>query len=99
MNDMHTRLEQALAGVRGACLQAGRDPTEVQLIAVSKTRPATTVAEAALTGHRHFGENYAQELRDKVAALGNRPLFWQGTGRYYFCRLHRQSTRGSHGVG
>lgn len=42
-----------------------RLPAGVTLVAVSKTRPASDVSAAILAGHLHFGENYAQELRDK----------------------------------
>lgn len=41
-------------------------PPSVRLIAVSKTRPAEVVKEALLAGQVDFGENYAQELRDKA---------------------------------
>ena len=49
-----------------AARAAGRDPTSVTLVAVSKTVPAERVREAIAAGHDLFGENYAQELRDKA---------------------------------
>ena len=52
-----------------ACARAGRDPKSVKLIAVSKLQPIEKLQEAMAAGHRVFGENYAQELRDKAAAL------------------------------
>jgi pyridoxal phosphate enzyme (YggS family) len=52
-----------------ACRRAGRDVQTVKLIAVSKTQPIERIREAMDAGHRAFGENYAQELRDKAAAL------------------------------
>lgn len=54
-----------------AARDAGRDPSEVTLLAVSKTKPAAMVREAYAAGHRAFGENYAQELRDKAAELAD----------------------------
>ena len=36
-----------------------------RLVAVSKTKPAADVIEAYKHGHRHFGENYIQELAEK----------------------------------
>merc|ERR1712060_468933 len=45
---------------------AGRD---VRLVAVSKTKPVEALQEAYDAGHRHFGENYVQELVDKVPQL------------------------------
>ena len=52
-----------------AALKAGRDPAEVRLVAVSKTKPAAAVAEAWQCGQVIFGENYVQELVGKVAEL------------------------------
>ncbi len=48
-------------------------PPTVTLIAVSKTRPASIVTEALAAGQLDFGENYAQELRDKAELLGPGP--------------------------
>lgn len=46
---------------------AGSGP--VRLVAVSKTKPAAAVAAAYATGHRHFGENYVQEILTKCTEL------------------------------
>lgn len=59
-------LRDVRARMVAACEAAGRDPGSVTLIAVSKTRPLADVLEAADAGQLDFGENYAQELRDKV---------------------------------
>src|SRR5581483_7527888 len=48
---------------------AVRDPAAVRLIAVSKTQPAEAIVAARAAGQRAFGENYAQELRDKAKAI------------------------------
>ena len=64
---------ERLAGVRGridaACARAGRSPDSVGLVAVSKRQPVELIREAYAAGQRHFGENYAQELRDKAQGL------------------------------
>jgi PLP dependent protein len=52
-----------------ACARAGRDAASVALVAVSKLQPAEAVREALLAGQRAFGENYAQELREKALAM------------------------------
>ena len=53
-----------------AARAAGRAPETVTLLAVSKTVPAERVREAiAVAGHTLFGENYAQELRDKARVV------------------------------
>ena len=63
-----------LAGVREriarACERAGRDAASVKLVAVSKVQPAEAIREAVEAGQRAFGENYAQELREKAEAVG-----------------------------
>lgn len=54
-----------------AARAAGRDPATVRLVAVSKTKPAAMIREAYAAGQRDFGENYAQELAEKAAALAD----------------------------
>lgn len=46
-------------------------PPSVTLVAVSKTQPPEAIREAYAAGQRDFGENYAQEWRDKAAALAD----------------------------
>lgn len=60
------RLEEAIGE---ACRRAGRARAEIELMAVSKTYPAATIAEAAALGLRLFGENRVQEFAAKVTEL------------------------------
>ncbi len=46
-------------------------PPGVTLVAVSKTQPASAIREAHAAGQRDFGENYAQEWREKADALAD----------------------------
>jgi pyridoxal phosphate enzyme (YggS family) len=69
------------ARVDQACERAGRDPTEVTIVAVSKTHPAAAVREAAAAGATDFGENYAQELVTKRAELAGLDVRWHYIGR------------------
>jgi len=62
-------LAQVRARIAAAERAAGRAPGSVRLLAVSKKMPADDVRAALAAGQRAFGENYAQELRDKRAAL------------------------------
>ncbi len=55
--------------IKAACERAGRSPSEVTLIAVSKTKPNELVMEAYNAGIRTFGENYVQELVEKIETL------------------------------
>ena len=74
-------LRDVLARVTEAAVAAGREPGSVTLLAVSKTRPAEDVREALAAGQRHFGENYAQELRDKADLCADAPeIVWHFIG-------------------
>ena len=55
--------------IEKACERSGRDPKEVTLIAVSKTKPVSMIEEAIAAGQQVFGENRPQELRDKFGCL------------------------------
>ena len=52
-----------------ACEKSGRNPEEVTLIAVSKTKPVEMLQEVYNEGIRDFGENYVQELADKIEIM------------------------------
>ena len=58
-------LTQVEEKIDAACRRAGRDRSEVTLIAVSKTKPVSTLKEAYDLGVRVFGENKVQELVEK----------------------------------
>ncbi|HTJ45365.1 MAG TPA: YggS family pyridoxal phosphate-dependent enzyme [Kofleriaceae bacterium] len=55
--------------VVAACARAGRDPSEITIVAVAKKHTAAAVEEAAAAGVTDVGENYAQELVDKAAQV------------------------------
>ena len=65
--------------IRKACQRAGRDESEVTLIAVSKTKPLSMIEEAYAAGMLEFGENKPQEMRDK-AKLWDAPVHWHMIG-------------------
>jgi len=62
-----------------ACERVGRNPAEVTLIAVSKTKPLSMIKEAICTGLTEFGENKPQEMRDKSKEL-DFPVHWHMIG-------------------
>ncbi|MGP3591391.1 YggS family pyridoxal phosphate-dependent enzyme [Vagococcus sp. WN89Y] len=66
MNDIAHNLAQVRDKISAAATRCGRAPEEVTLLAVSKTKPASDVAEAIAAGQRAFGENYVQEGVDKI---------------------------------
>ena len=69
MTALQENLERLEGAISAACRAAGRTRGEVELMAVSKTFPAETVAEAAALGLTLFGENRVQEFANKSAAL------------------------------
>lgn len=59
-----------------ACQKVGREPSSVSLLPVSKTFPPEVIAQAAQLGYRRFGENKAQEMKQKAQALQELNLSW-----------------------
>jgi pyridoxal phosphate enzyme (YggS family) len=77
-------IAERLAGIRervaAAALSAGRDPSSVRLVAVSKTFPLSLVREACAAGQVDFGENRVQEALDKIAGAGDLAIRWHLLG-------------------
>jgi hypothetical protein len=71
VTDIPAALGRVQARIAAAAVAAGRSPADVQLLAVSKLQPPEALRAAHAAGHRDFGENYAQELRDKAEALAD----------------------------
>ncbi|MDF1780708.1 MAG: YggS family pyridoxal phosphate-dependent enzyme [Alcanivoracaceae bacterium] len=74
------RYARVQAEIRAASDAAGRREDAVHLLAVSKTRPASAIADLAALGQCDFGENYLQEALDKIEALRDLPLTWHFIG-------------------
>ena len=69
------------AQMRDACARAGRPENDVRLVAVSKRKPVADIRQALEAGQLEFGENYAQELRDKAGELVDEPrIRWHYIG-------------------
>lgn len=66
LTDNLNRVKEQIAFSCGKC---GRNPEEVTLVAVSKTKPKEDILELYQSGQRDFGENYIQELREKHDSL------------------------------
>jgi len=69
MTTLADNLERLEEAIEAACRRVGRGRGEVELMAVTKTCPAATVAEAAALGLTLFGENRVQEFAGKAAEL------------------------------
>jgi pyridoxal phosphate enzyme (YggS family) len=74
------RLDSVHQRIGQACLKAGRDPAQVRLLAVSKTRPAADLRRMAALGQPCFAENYLQEALEKITALADLALEWHFIG-------------------
>ncbi len=72
-------LKTVQAQIHAAAAKAGRAPDSVRLVAVSKTKPAAAVEEAARCRQRLFGENYVQELVAKAGQV-TEPVEWHYIG-------------------
>ena len=62
-------IKQVEENIKQACEKVGRNPEEVTLIAVSKTKPYTAIEEALPSGILDYGENKVQELTEKYEIL------------------------------
>jgi pyridoxal phosphate enzyme (YggS family) len=74
------RLAHIRARIAAAARSAGRDPSSVRLVAVSKTFPIDAIAEAYAAGQREFGENRVQEALQKIAATSDLDIKWHLLG-------------------
>lgn len=74
-----TRLPERIAGVRervdAACARASRDPSEITLVAVTKTFPLDVLRAVLDAGLSDLGENRALEFAEKAEALGDQPTW------------------------
>ena len=62
--------------IKLACEKVNRDPNSVNLLPVSKTFPASVIQEAVQLGYTRFGENKAQEMKQKAIELAAYGIDW-----------------------
>lgn len=67
MPGLAERYKKIQGRLQDACRSCGRDPSEVQLLAVSKTFPVESVRELYALGQQDFGENFVQEGQEKAS--------------------------------
>jgi len=88
---LRDRIAQILERIARAAEACGRSADEIQLVAVSKTKPVENVREALEAGQELFGENYIQESREKVNELAATRARWHFIG-------HLQSNKAKYAV-
>jgi pyridoxal phosphate enzyme (YggS family) len=74
------RLADVRERIARAAARAGRNPSDIRLIAVSKTFSASAVREAALAGQADFGENKLQEAQEKRRDTADLTIRWHLIG-------------------
>lgn len=80
MSTIADNILQVSSRIQAATQAANRSEDSVQLLAVSKTKPAQALREAYAAGLRDFGENYLQEALGKQVELADLPLIWHFIG-------------------
>lgn len=81
MNQIPERLAAVRQRIDRAAKRCGRDPEDIELLAVSKTKPVGAIRSAIAAGQRAFGENYLQDALPKITALADEALDWHFIGR------------------
>ncbi|WP_294785797.1 YggS family pyridoxal phosphate-dependent enzyme [uncultured Eubacterium sp.] len=76
---LRENIQKVEENIEAACKRAGRDRSEVTLIAVGKTKPVEMLQEVYDTGIREFGENKVQEMMDKYEVLP-KDIHWHMIG-------------------
>jgi len=73
-------LDQIKARITSSCEKVGRNPEEIMLVAVSKTKPNSYIEEAQSCGQIEFGENRMQELEEKIPHFKGKDISWHMIG-------------------
>ncbi|MEE8586322.1 MAG: YggS family pyridoxal phosphate-dependent enzyme [Acidobacteriota bacterium] len=79
-SDIARNLAGLQEAIQARAIASSRDPSEIQLLAVSKTFPPDTVVQACQAGQRSFGENRIQEAEKKIPQLNELQIEWHLIG-------------------
>ncbi len=79
-NSIQERFEIIKERIHSSCKKAGRDPSEVSLIAVSKTKPDEDVRKLLELGQLHFGENRVEALEKRMKNVPSEEAVWHYIG-------------------
>ena len=78
--DVARRLADVRRRIDETATRYDRDPGDVHLVAISKTKPAALVSSALDAGQHDFGENYLQDALGKIETLADRDIAWHFVG-------------------
>ena len=93
ITDIFKQITTVQQKIANAAQLAERNTNQIQLLAVSKTKPVSAIKQAYQAGLRHFGENYVQESIEKIKEIKkdsdfNEPIYW-----YFIGPLQSNKTR------
>ncbi|NBC02094.1 MAG: YggS family pyridoxal phosphate-dependent enzyme, partial [Bacteroidetes bacterium] len=74
------RYHEVKQQIEEACKKAGREPSDVLLVAVSKLKPDQDIRDLLKDNHVHFGENRAKALQDRMDAIPDESIQWHFIG-------------------
>ncbi|MGB2045546.1 MAG: YggS family pyridoxal phosphate-dependent enzyme [Porticoccaceae bacterium] len=80
MSTIENNITAVQRRLQQAASDAGRNPADIRLLAVTKTRNCSQISRAMDAGISCFGENYLQEAMDKMEQLRDKPLEWHFIG-------------------
>ena len=78
--DICENLKEIRHRIEKTCQRCGRNPDEVILLAVSKTKPVSAILKAMECGHLLFGENRMKELEEKMTEVSGHDISWHMIG-------------------
>ncbi len=93
MDAIRARLGEVRDRIARAAAKAGRNPSSITLVAVSKTFDAECVRAAAAAGQVDFGENKVQEALDKMDRTADLPLRWHLVGHLQSNKARKAAAR------
>ena len=79
-DELRLRLQDVLFRIEKAARRSNRAPSDIRLVAVSKTHPVEVIREAITAGITDLGENRVQEAESKIAEAGRRAARWHLIG-------------------
>jgi pyridoxal phosphate enzyme (YggS family) len=80
MNTIAANLQGVISRIEKSAREAGRDPRDIVLVAVTKTFGPDAIRAAHAAGQRDFGESYVQEALEKIPGLADLDLVWHFIG-------------------
>tara|TARA_R110001583_G_scaffold26757_2_gene96242 strand:- start:7021 stop:7719 length:699 start_codon:yes stop_codon:yes gene_type:complete len=93
MTNIQKQINNVTQKITHAATQVHRNAHQIQLLAVSKTKPISLIKEAYLAGLRHFGENYVQESIEKIQKIKLDEDFKDPVTWYFIGPLQSNKTR------